>query len=901
MHETKTKYEKRAISLTIGEHVVVTNQENFLILSDQKSGCLFLFVIDMTDSLTPLEIKYLGRIGVGSTLQYLDKKTIFLGSVTDNSYVLRILDNGTKDDNEMPYLSIIQTYQNLGNIIGMDLIDFDQDNKRLILASPEKQESLNLFQKGMQMSFSLMIKIPVMVKSLFWLFNKNIALCEIDKKCFFLQKTKDELHFLKEENFPLLFAFENQDKTIIISVNKIVILDTSLQVSSEILYASPILLASKSTNYLSLIIQEINCFQLQIYSMDLHLLKNIKILKPVSAIYNNDSFVFLGYWFETTLDCCKISNPGQIQQIEIGVQMSKENEINMKTNSVSCIKIWEEKFLLIGLNNGSLIIKKFEITAEENLNIFQTKYLLIGDRNIKIFHYTNGILICCEKTYALKIFDKPGNFIVEKIWVRSEKEIYSVLEIPESNQMQLENEENITNMILVTNYGIAIGSLDLLTKYMITPFGEDNDSNNRQIRDPEIKSFNNYKKSPLTKELVVVGSIYCITANNNINFDDPIKSELIVYSLKTQEILDSFNEFEEGEQISHLLYDESKDLIICTTDTLQASEKLPNELFDEIIGRIYLFYLQKENYLNSYKQKILKQIKKIEMRNPIESIKKMKENLLIFYCGSILYIYELIKKDKFLPKFDFHEIHKHDLRLTAFQLDVFEDFLIVCDPYKNVNLYNYNQEDNKLIFVAKIFLGGHLTFSSFYSKEKILCFDDNGNLIICQRKKKAETDLEKISLQVLSGLNFGEKLSNVVKINNIPCPEYKNILNKPETKTEKYSINEIIWTTESGSIGILAELPRDLYNLLKDLQESLLQEIKGKGFFGFEYEKWRQVKDFLGNRIQNNFVDGEIIKQFSQMPLEIVEKILNRMSLINKPKLSDFLLLVEDLEKKLFS
>lgn len=161
--------------------------------------------------------------------------------------------------------------------------------------------------------------------------------------------------------------------------------------------------------------------------------------------------------------------------------------------------------------------------------------------------------------------------------------------------------------------------------------------------------------------------------------------------------------------------------------------------------------------------------------------------------------------------------------------------------------------------------------------------------------------MEKITLQILSSLNFGEKLINSLKINDIPCHEYKEILNKPESKNDNFFINEIIWTSNRGSIGVLAELPKDLYNLLMDLQESILLEIKGKSYFGFEYARWRQVKDFLGNTRHNHFIDGEILSQFRNLPIDTIEKILNRMSLINKPKLLELLFLLEDLEKKLFS
>lgn len=900
MYETKTKYEKKAISLTIGEYVHVPNHDNFLLLSDKKSGCLFLLVVDLNDLSSPIEIKYLGRTSICSTLQYLEKKLVFIGSIEDNSYIMKILDNGKLEDREMPYINTMQTFHNLGNVTGIDLVKMERyHTKRLILTSPHKKESLNLFQKGITMQFSFVMNIPLVIENVFFMKNKRLVLCGTEKTCIFLHQSNDfELTFIKNENFPILQAFEMQDKIVVVSFNKILIFNENLQISGDVDLPFPAILVSKSSKYLCILLQESLQYSLLIYSMDLILLNKKTIVKPVSSIYNNDNFVFLGYWFEGILDYYQIDNLENEFQLEIGSQPLNEQNILLKKSSVCSLEIWEEKFLLIGLNNGNLLVKEIEIPEDKKqILVRKTKIYLIGDRNIRIFlTKSHGILIICDQLFVLKINSKPENFIVEKIVVSTEMETYLACEM----ETVMETEGGNTPILMVFSGGVALASMESATKYMISPFGEDSLWEKTQGKDEKKQGLS--QKNQLSKELVAVGSEYCITANNCVNYDENVASELTVYSLETQEILDCYSSLEAKEQINNLLYDESQNFLIFTTDSLQNIDECIPEFSNEVIGRIYLFYLAKYDYPHSYAHKILTFISKLELRNPIECIKKMKNNFFVFYCGSMLYIYELIKKDKLLPKFDFLEVYKKDLRLNAFQIDVYDEYLIICDPYKNVNLYHYNTEENKLLFIAKVFLGGNLSYSSFYAKEKIICFDDNGNLVISQRKKKAETDLEKISLQILSGLNFGEKITNAIKVNEIQCQEYQKILNKQnEGKIENYVINEIIWTSDRGSIGILAELPRDLYHLFMDLQESILLEMKGKGYFGFEYEKWRQMKDFLGNRIQANFVDGEIIRQIGHLPLEIVEKILNRMSLINKPKLAEFLFLLDDLDKKLFS
>ena len=825
---------------------------------------------------------------------------VFVGSKEDNSCVLRILDNGRLDDPESPYLSVVRTFHNLGNITGIDLIENrNNQTKKLILASPFKQESLNLFQKGVNMGFSFVLNIPAVIDTVSFLRARKIIILGIEQRCIFVHQNRDsELTFIKIENFPVMLAFESEDHIVAVSSDRILNLNENLQVIGAVEIGFPIVFASKSSKYLCICHQEHQSLVISVYSITgMTLLFRKTVTKPVSALFNTDSHIFIGYWQEGTVGYYLIDHSEYEYSLELGSSPLNDQDFQLKNCSVSSLELWQEKYLLLGLNNGNLIVKELIFSETNQIQVVQTKISLIGDRNIRIvLTKNNGILVHSDQLFVLTIQPKPENLVVEKFIVRAEAEAFNSVEM----EGLMENEEKNSPILVVINGGVAIAELDRITRYMISPFGEDSNwLKNTQNKDEGKKKT---QKCQLAKELVTVGSEYCITANNSVNDNENLRSEIVVYSLETQEILDTFTLQDPEEQINNLLYDESHNLLFFTTDSLlYQNDVIIPELSTEAIGRIYLFYLAKFDYPQSYSHKLLTQITKIDFRSPIESFKKLRPGFFTFFSGSMLYVYELVKKDKLLPKFDFVEVFKRDLKINAFQLDVYDEYLLLSDPYKNLNLYHCSSEDNKLLFIAKVFLGGTLCFSSFYAKEKVLCFDDNGNMVISQRKRKAETDLEKTSLQVLAGINLGEKVTNVIKVNDIHCEEYRKILKKGEAKPENYVINEVIWTSENGSIGVLADLPRDLYQLLMDLQESVLQEIKGKGYFGFEYEKWRQMRDQLGNRIQTCFVDGEIVKQIGHLPLEAVEKILNRMSLINKPKLAELMFLLDDLEKKLFS
>lgn len=101
-----------------------------------------------------------------------------------------------------------------------------------------------------------------------------------------------------------------------------------------------------------------------------------------------------------------------------------------------------------------------------------------------------------------------------------------------------------------------------------------------------------------------------------------------------------------------------------------------------------------------------------------------------------------------------------------------------------------------------------------------------------------------------------------------------------------------------GSLYILAELPPIIHGLLLDLQEAILMD--SKCLFGFDYRKWRDLKDGIGNTIKNNIVDGEIIRSILDVSIEKLERIVNKMSMVNKPKLIKILQLIKELDSKIF-
>ena len=95
----------------------------------------------------------MGETPILSTMEYLHNKTLFVGSTTDNSYVVKILENGDLSNGKSPYLAQTAIFYNLGTINSFGFLKRANNGDNIILASLSKQESLNIFQKGSKSRF----------------------------------------------------------------------------------------------------------------------------------------------------------------------------------------------------------------------------------------------------------------------------------------------------------------------------------------------------------------------------------------------------------------------------------------------------------------------------------------------------------------------------------------------------------------------------------------------------------------------------------------------------------------------------------------------------------------------------------------------------------------------------
>lgn len=112
----------------------------------------------------------------------------------------------------------------------------------------------------------------------------------------------------------------------------------------------------------------------------------------------------------------------------------------------------------------------------------------------------------------------------------------------------------------------------------------------------------------------------------------------------------------------------------------------------------FLHYSVKSHFKLFGKTHVVDDIKRVLMSEVIKGIKKYDDKHFVLYLGSFLCIYEF---NGVSSKNILQEKFKKNLVMSIVHLDVTKKNIVLFDPFKGVNVYHYNCEENRLIFLAK--------------------------------------------------------------------------------------------------------------------------------------------------------------------------------------------------------
>ena len=808
-------------------------------------------------------LQFLGTINYSSCLCYIDNNYLFNGSNKSNSQLIKI------EPKNNSYVNIIENFESLSPIKELTLINnMEEENgiEILTISGIDKQCCLKKITKGNP----VLMKGYIDVKNIKNCFKINLEqniysfiittimnsfIIDYNKKNNEINLNKNTVLFDKNEI--ILFAFDNLDNIIIVSnlcmkvYNK-----TAKKNLIEYKFENDIKpLIIKYSKTMNTIYIYFNNRKLISYEIDF----NNYNLKNINEIFNNISicsfdvsklFIIYSLWDENDINIYSINskNNNILKIADESMQFLQISSIQIfKNNKYYCIfiSLSNGKLYFYCLKEESTNYKKNYIFKESDF-IFKRKYNLYSE-NFTIKKMKSG-----SKNYLF--INTPTPYF-----------IFLNAEIPEILSFNIKNCKNLIELeensfLFLLKNKIAFGALSNVHSYSISTrnYG-------KQINTMKLISFDdkNIKKDANYIVYIEENKIENIIRNTFILTDINLKEISRYEFANDNEICNTFTEINTN--------DEYKLFILGTEINLNISK-------EPIYGNLTLLEI---DFNNNYK------IKKLTNIETVGGVYKVisQNNIIYASCGNTLYIYTLNKKINdnnyeitlskkysdfnlinniclFNEDFDNNEIiednnNNENNKLNNISKKTFQ-YLLISDIYKSVFLYSYEIEKNKLTEICRDYNSTWVYSMSQISNDMIYITDIDSNIITLKRNLDSNNEQEKIKCERVAYFNYGER------INTMTSTKIKNkdlVLLSDNSNKFKDEVNIIYFGTVEGSIGVIIQINKEIYNFLKKLEEFLVSK-KGDKVGDFDFKRLHNYRNGFIEKEDKGFIEGEIVESF---------------------------------------
>lgn len=219
------------------------------------------------------------------------------------------------------------------------------------------------------------------------------------------------------------------------------------------------------------------------------------------------------------------------------------------------------------------------------------------------------------------------------------------------------------------------------------------------------------------------------------------------------------------------------------------------------------------------------------------------------------------------------------------QIDVYGDLILVGDLMKSLQVHVYRPESDQIELYARDFHPVWMSSVLAMSESFFLGADSGYNIFTARKNDEGANDEDRCRLDIVGQFHVGDYINRFRR--------GSLVMKLPDSEISK--VPTILYGTINGAIGVIASLPAEQYEVLRELQEVLRKHIRGVG--GLSHEEWRSFQSAFvrGDTSSKGFIDGDLLEQV--LDLDRGEQMRMLQSLGGEDKVSRALRLVEDLSR----
>lgn len=870
-------------------------------LLGDMAGHLYMLLLlkeekmDGTCVVKDLKLELLGETTIPDCMTYLDNGYVYIGSRLGDSQLVRL--NVEADDNAS-YVSIVDTFTNLGPIIDMVVVDLERQGQgQLVTCSGGlKEGSLRIIRNGIGIHELASIDLPS-IKGM-WPLRTGVQKNGFDNTLVmsFVEQTRvltlngEEVEeteipgFLSDQQ---TFYTGNAEHGQIVQVTPIsvrlvdevtkqlvdewqppggrVISVTGCNSSQIVCAAGPVIFYVK--------VKEGKLVQSGDTTLE-HEVACIDIT-PLSESDTRSEIVSVGLWTDITVRILKIPTMEEITKEALGGEIIPRSILMTQFDGTN--------YLLCALGDGSLFY--FVMSSQGCLT--DKKKVTLGTqptvlRKFKT-HSTTNVFACSDRPTV--------------IYSSTQKLVFSNVNLREVKHMcPLNAEAYPDSLALATDSTVTIGTIDEIQKLHIRtiPLGE---SPRRIAYQEQTQTFgvitmryDIHSKDGLTPARPSASTLTSsTTASSSVGSLGPrpgtgggsiqdFGQEQEVFSLliidqHTFEVLHAHQLMQQEYGMSLLsckLGEDPNPYYVVGTGNVAPEES------ESKAGRIIIFQW-KDGKLHSVAEK--------DIKGACYSLCQFNNKLLASINSTVRLWEWTAEKELRLECSHFNNI-------IALYMKANGDFILVGDLVRAMTLLQYKTMEGSFEEIARDYSPNWMTAVEILDDDTFLGAENAFNIFVCQRDSAASSDEERQQMTEVGQIHVGDMI-NVFRHGSL-------VMENLGDSSTPHS-GSVLYGTVHGAIGLVTSLPTDFFAFLSDLQRNLCRVIKSVG--KIEHEAWRSFYNERKHEAMEGFVDGDLIETFLDLSRDKMAEVAAATSIKDnsgtrqEAKVDDLIKIVEDLTR----
>ena len=228
--------------------------------------------------------------------------------------------------------------------------------------------------------------------------------------------------------------------------------------------------------------------------------------------------------------------------------------------------------------------------------------------------------------------------------------------------------------------------------------------------------------------------------------------------------------------------------------------------------------------------------------------------------GSKVQLFKWIPREDPTAPPDLQPDASHKGFILALYIKIYGEFIIVGDLMRSMILLHYRAVDGALVEVARDYNVNYMRAVEALNEDYYLGCEDLGNLFVVRRQAEAVAEEERTRMDLQAEMHLGDCI-NVLR--------HGSLNRQPAESSDTDALGGIgqtavLYGTVSGGLGSILSLSESAFRFFSSMERSVNLVISGVG--GFAHSEWRSFSNNRRQAPQRNFVDGDIVEMFLDLP-----------------------------------